>query len=573
MSSDAGADSGGSAGGPITGNAGNAGSGGTPTAGECAAGASEACGDCGMRTCDATTLKWGACMGDGRQQACWKTEAGAALPGTIPAAPKGSCHAGQQTCQANANWSPCTGAVAPAATDDCNTAGNDANCDGTPNGGCNCVSGTSRVCGKDTGNCQTGMQTCTNQVWGGCVGEIVATAADSCATTGDDANCNGVPNEGCACTPGSVATACNDNVACTTDGCNNGVCTHGVSAGYCLIGTSCVANNTTDTTNPCRYCDATANKTAWSNSPTTTKCDDGLWCNGDDTCNSGACTHQFTGNRCTATGSCALTVCDEARDSCFKPSSASCKPIQEKQCDSTTACGANPAHIQSRTNTQYCSGDSSDCTGTIMPGTWSNSSTCQADQICNNNGLNTSCVAKLGCGTTWCNGTAAGTLCWTLNNDTAGRDAAATNCSTSTAGGVSGWQLASIWDYTTIAQGCDGRNTGATYGVSRDGPSTCRVGSVLEPGSVTDCTPCMDGKGPLGADKKCYWATGMGTCNRAGHDANPNDPVWPYGGVGYWSQSGSDYGPIGYDPVNDAVTFFGGDITAKLPYRCTRVNP
>ncbi len=524
-----------------------AGSGGGTPVGECAAGKSEACGDCGTRTCDATTLKWGACSGDGHQQACWKTAAGVALPGTMPAAPKGSCHAGQQTCQANAAWSACTGAVAPAAADDCSVAGNDANCDGTANGGCNCVSNDTRTCGKDTGNCQTGTQTCTNQVWGACVGEIKEAANDSCATTGDDANCNGVANEGCLCTPGNVATACNDNVACTDDGCNNGVCTHSVSAGYCLIGTSCVAHNTAESGNACRYCDATINKIAWSNSSPSTKCDDGLWCNGDDTCNGGACTHQFTGNRCTASGACALSVCDEARDSCFKPTTASCKTATEKQCASTTACAAD---VQSRTSTQYCSGTTVDCTGSTTYSAWAPSTDCTADQTCN--GSSFTCQNTLGCGSTWCNGTASGSQCWTLNTDLLGRDAAIAACANLTAGGMMGWALPTIYEYLTIDQGCDG-TTGSINGST----STCTMGADLNQGAQS-CLACPDGMGT--GDKGCYWFPGMGTCNNT---------VW-----GYWSQSKTNFGPLGYGPKSNSVVFWPGDPnTVQYAYRCTRKKP
>jgi hypothetical protein len=537
-----------SGGGPTSG--GGAGSGGAAPVGECEAGKSEACGDCGKRTCDSTTLKWGACIGDGHQQACWKTEAGAVLPGTIPATPKGSCHAGQQTCQGNATWTPCTGAVAPAAADDCNTPGNDANCDGTPNGGCNCVSGT-RACGKDTGNCQSGMQTCTNQTWGACVGEIAPAAVDSCATTGDDANCNGLPNEGCTCTPGNAATACNDNIACTDDGCNNGVCTHAISAGYCLIGSACITHNTADTTNICRYCDATINKSAWSNSPSSTKCDDGLWCNGDDTCSGGSCAHQFTGNRCTASGPCALAACDEARDSCFAPTSLACKTSTEKQCTSTTACSAD---VQTRTNTQSCSGTSNDCTGTISNGSWTTSSDCTADQTCN--GSSYSCVNTLGCGSTWCNGTASGSLCWTMNTDLVNLNGAIAACKALTTGGLAAgsWQLPTIYDYLTIDQGCDG-STGVVAG-----NSTC----TMDPDSINtggvNCRACPAGTGPLSSDKRCYWMPSMGTCI--------NDS-W-----GYWSQTSSNFGPLGFQPKTNAVVFYPGDAqSVQYAYRCVTKKP
>jgi hypothetical protein len=532
--------------GTAVGGQGDNGGGGTSTTpvGECAADETEACGDCGVRTCDSTTLKWGPCTGDGKQEDCWKTEAGVALPGTIPAQPKGSCHAGKQTCQADGKWAACTGAVAPAATDDCNVAGNDANCDGNPNGGCNCVSGEMRACGSATGNCKKGTQTCTNLIWGDCVGEVKAAATDSCAVTGDDGNCNGVPNEGCACNPGNAATVCNDSVACTDDGCNNGVCVHGVSAGSCLIGGSCIANNTKESGNPCHYCDASANKTGWSNSSASTSCDDGKWCNGDDSCDGGSCQHQFTGNRCTATGDCALSVCDETRDSCFKPTTASCDATTEKQCTSSTACGA---HVQSRTVTQFCSGTSVDCNGKTMAGSWANSSDCSASQKCN--ASSNSCVAALGCGTSWCN---AGT-CWTLNNDLKNLADAKAYCAGLTLDGAT-WKLATILEYLSVDQGCDG--TGSS-GMSTTGASTCTLPDVLN-GGTTDCSPCTEGGSQTGADAGCYFMAGMGSCNLTSQ--------------GYWSSSRANPGALGFDPKDNTVFWYPIENEA-LPYRCTTAGP
>ncbi len=151
-------------------------------------------------------------------------------------------------------------------------------------------------------------------------------------------------NENCACVADN-ASACNDSVACTDNVCTNGVCTNPVSAGFCRIGGSCYAHNAQEPGNPCHFCDANANRTGWSNSASSVSCDDGLWCNGTDICSGGACTHQFTSNRCTATGPCALSVCDEARDSCFQPNTFVCSSSAETRC-SSTACSGD---IQTRT--------------------------------------------------------------------------------------------------------------------------------------------------------------------------------------------------------------------------------
>jgi len=58
----------------------------------------------------------------------------------------GPCRAGQQRCQEGANnvtsrFGACSGSVAPAFSDSCSARGDDANCDGVPNGSCQCISG------------------------------------------------------------------------------------------------------------------------------------------------------------------------------------------------------------------------------------------------------------------------------------------------------------------------------------------------------------------------------------------------------------------------------------------------
>ena len=62
-----------------------------------------------------------------------------------------------------------------------------------------CTSGTTRSCAADgyLGNCAAGTETCAAGKWSAC--SISPLTKDSCASKGDDATCNGTPNEGCAC--------------------------------------------------------------------------------------------------------------------------------------------------------------------------------------------------------------------------------------------------------------------------------------------------------------------------------------------------------------------------------------
>jgi cysteine-rich repeat protein len=82
-----------------------------------------------------------------------------------------------------------------------------------------CSEGSVRVCEGQLGNCAQGEQSCVGGAWGPC--SVERATADTCIP-GDDANCNGTPNEGCACagdTPcGSAVGQCRPG----TSSCVNG---------------------------------------------------------------------------------------------------------------------------------------------------------------------------------------------------------------------------------------------------------------------------------------------------------------------------------------------------------------
>lgn len=152
----------------------------------------------------------------GEQESCWEAEDGTPLAGAQPSVEKGSCHIGKRFCGVDLNWGPCLGAVGAKAKDSCEVAGNDDDCDGVLNGGCACVNGSKRSCGTDVGSCVAGEQTCVAQAWGPCVGEVTKQTLDSCLTDKNDDNCNGLENEGCPCI-GSAVRNCND---CGSQECN-----------------------------------------------------------------------------------------------------------------------------------------------------------------------------------------------------------------------------------------------------------------------------------------------------------------------------------------------------------------
>ncbi len=130
----------------------------------------------------------------------------------------GACAGGVQTCLADHTWTPCP--IAPAASDTC-VEGNDDNCDGVRNGRCECIVGSVRPCSQsgDLGNCADGQETCSDDgTWGPC--SIQPAETDAC-TPGDDADCDGAPNEGCSCVEGDEQV-CGESV-------DLGICQRGIS--------------------------------------------------------------------------------------------------------------------------------------------------------------------------------------------------------------------------------------------------------------------------------------------------------------------------------------------------------
>jgi len=246
-----------------------------------------------------------------------------------------TCNAG--TCQAGTAPN-CADAVA-CTTDSCNE-GTDS-CDHTPNNGA-CSDGL--FC--------NGSETC--HVTLGCQAGTAPNCADAVACTTDSCNegtdsCDHTPNNG-ACSDGlfcngsetchvtlgcqaGTAPNCADAVACTDDSCNEGAdsCDHVANDANCDDGLFCNGDETCSVTlgcqaggDPCpgQVCDEGTDTCA--NCIDDGDCSDGLFCNGAETCNAGSCQAGAAPN-CADAVACTTDSCNEGTDSCdHTPNNAAC---------------------------------------------------------------------------------------------------------------------------------------------------------------------------------------------------------------------------------------------------------
>jgi hypothetical protein len=301
----------------------------------------------------------------------------------------GNCQRGTRTCVDGA-FGQCVGAIFAAPRDSCTVRGDDANCNGVPNDGCACIGNETRTCGPstDVGNCQFGTQTCANGAFGQCVGAVSPAASDSCTTRGDDANCNGVPNDGCGCVDGETRPC---GPATDAGICQRGTqtCVNG-SFGQCVGAVFAAARNCgSQQDNDCdglpdntidNVCSCAIGQTRACN---THPGFDGVGpCRaGQQTCVAGA------NNSSSSFGTCTGAVGPAAADSCTQLNNdANCNGRGNDGCQcigtETRSCGTNTGNCQA--GTQTCSnGVLGPCVGEIRPAASDSCSIADDDANCN----------------------------------------------------------------------------------------------------------------------------------------------------------------------------------------------
>jgi len=253
----------------------------------------------------------------------------------------GECNFGVQVC-VNGQWTACNDKGPQAETCD----GKDNDCNGTPDDGCDCVTGALQSCGTNTGEGSTGTETRINGSWAAC--NAKGPQAETC--DGKDNDCNGTPDDGCDCVTGALQTCGTNTGECSTgtETCINGSWTacnaKGPSAELCDgkdndcngtpdEGCDCITGQTKScgtNTGECSTGTETCINGSWSNC--TAKGPQAETCDGKDNNCNGTPDEGFVGNPCASSnqyGTCNGTTI------CFGPNGMTCNAPQPKEevCD------------------------------------------------------------------------------------------------------------------------------------------------------------------------------------------------------------------------------------------------
>ncbi len=200
---------------------------------------------------------------------------------------------------------------------------------------------------------------------------------DDASQCTDDA-CDGITH-----TCKHSASDCSDAIACTADACAGTICTHTPMPAECAD------------TNPCTQ-DLCSTSVGCLHAPQDGACDDGVFCDGADSCAAGTCS-QHSGDPCASGGECA-DACNETLDSCFDPSGAACTDdanlCTDDTCDGAGAC-AHTANAAPCDDGSFCTGaDTCAAAACSLHGGDPCASGPQCQRLCNESGA--SCVEPAG---------------------------------------------------------------------------------------------------------------------------------------------------------------------------------
>ena len=193
--------------------------------------------------------------------------------------------------------------------------------------------GCEALAANEGGACDDGLFCTVSDACSG--GTCAGGAARDCSAAGDACNdgaCNDVA-DACEAVPVPEGAACDDGLFCNSgETCTGGSC-NGGAATDCDDGVGCTADACNEAADAC------------DNVPQDATCADGLYCNGDEACDGLLGCQAGTAVDCDDAVACTLDTCNEATDSCdFVASDGACDDglycNGVETCDSLLGCQA-----------------------------------------------------------------------------------------------------------------------------------------------------------------------------------------------------------------------------------------